>query len=295
MEGIGDRLRKRREEIGFSLEDVAEVTKFRPETIGAVEEGRAGVFPAEAYFDAFLRAYARVLGLDPREIVRDLKSEEERAQEAIRGIRFRPARRWGLRRILIWVGATIGVAVVVFTLFDRVFDGTTMLADKAGLTQESAAQHEGAGEESMAMAVPGLVPVVDTTEFQSEEPSSAGDVSEVEEFAPAPVIPEPGPTGQVEQEEQKQISETESHMFRLSIDALKGVQLTLACGDSLLFDGYLTGGDSKTFESEEPFVIVSLSDRHAVSFRLDGREVRLPQSAGEQVYDLALPVDGQGQ
>jgi cytoskeleton protein RodZ len=74
MERIGDRLRKKREELGFTIEDVARVIRFRPETIRAVEEGRVGVFPAEAYLKAFLRAYANTLGLDADEIVREQKS-----------------------------------------------------------------------------------------------------------------------------------------------------------------------------------------------------------------------------
>ena len=42
MEVIGERLKRRREELGLSLEQAAEATKFPPEIIVAVEEGRVG-------------------------------------------------------------------------------------------------------------------------------------------------------------------------------------------------------------------------------------------------------------
>jgi cytoskeletal protein RodZ len=40
MERIGERLRRRREELGFTVDDIARATKYRPEVIKAVEEGR---------------------------------------------------------------------------------------------------------------------------------------------------------------------------------------------------------------------------------------------------------------
>lgn|GEM_PF-2072570 len=119
MERIGERLRRRREELGLTLEDVSEQTRFRPEVISAVEEGRSGVFPADAYLSAFLRAYARILELDPREIVREQKSEEERAVEAIRNIRVRPRRQKCFPRKLLYVIVPIALAAGVIFVVDR--------------------------------------------------------------------------------------------------------------------------------------------------------------------------------
>ncbi len=115
MERVGERLRRRREELGLTLRDVSEATKFRPETIEAVEEGRTSVFPAEAYLNAFLRAYAKVLGLDPEEVVQGQKSEIERAREAIAQIKIKPRRRKRSRTRLVVIGASV-LAVVLVTI-----------------------------------------------------------------------------------------------------------------------------------------------------------------------------------
>ena len=66
MERIGERLRRRREELGLTIEDVSESIRYRPEVIRFIEEGRSSVFPAKAYLSAFLRAYAVILELDPQ-------------------------------------------------------------------------------------------------------------------------------------------------------------------------------------------------------------------------------------
>jgi cytoskeleton protein RodZ len=119
MERIGERLRRRREELGLTLEDVSESIRYRPEVISAIEEGRTSVFPAKAYLSAFLRAYAVILELDPREIVREQKSEEERAFEAIRNIRMKPKRRRRIPRKAIYIVIPIVLAVALLLVVDR--------------------------------------------------------------------------------------------------------------------------------------------------------------------------------
>jgi cytoskeleton protein RodZ len=120
MERVGEKLRRRREELGFTIDDIARATKYRPDVIQAIEEGRSGVFPAEAYRQAFLRAYADKLGLDPADIVREQKSEEERVQEALKGIRLKPRTGPGLRRTLVWLAVIVGVAAGILLVYDRV-------------------------------------------------------------------------------------------------------------------------------------------------------------------------------
>jgi len=119
MERIGERLRRRREELGLTLEDVSESIRYRPQIIRAVEEGRSGVFPAKAYLSAFLRAYAVILELDPKEIVREQKSEEERAFEAIRNIRVKPKRRREFPRKVFYILIPIVLAAALLFVVDR--------------------------------------------------------------------------------------------------------------------------------------------------------------------------------
>ena len=293
MERTGEKLRRRREELGLSLQDVADATKFRPETIQAIEEGRAGVFPAEAYFTAFLRAYASVLGLDPVQISREQKSEEERAQEAIKGISLRPPRKITLRRTLVYLAIVVGAAAVLLVVLDLRF-----YKDRVPVTGKSSA------EDSVRAGVvddhvPPVEALVTEDAISQRGVTPAGDVILVSDSkSEVQSLNEEGQSeiqaGQIDQSLRQGLEvSTPPRTSCLEVVARKGVQLTLASGDSMLFDGFLTGGDRKVFNSDEPYVIISLSDRGAVSLVLDGQPIKLPPSQKEQVYEVVLPADPQ--
>ncbi len=61
---IGGELRAARERLGWPLADCAAGLRIRLPYLEALEDGRAEAFPGKAYALAFLRSYARGLGLD---------------------------------------------------------------------------------------------------------------------------------------------------------------------------------------------------------------------------------------
>jgi cytoskeleton protein RodZ len=66
---VGAVLRARREQLGLSLDDVAEATKIRNWYLAALEEDNRARLPADVYALGFLRAYARYLDLDAGDLV----------------------------------------------------------------------------------------------------------------------------------------------------------------------------------------------------------------------------------
>lgn len=71
----GADLRAARERLGWSIEDVAQGLRIRRVHLEALEDGRLSTLPGHAYAMAFVRTYARALGLDPEETVRRFKTE----------------------------------------------------------------------------------------------------------------------------------------------------------------------------------------------------------------------------
>ncbi len=71
----GADLRAARERLGWSLADVAFELRIRKPHLEALEEGRLSLLPGNAYALAFVRTYARTLGLDAEETVRRFKTE----------------------------------------------------------------------------------------------------------------------------------------------------------------------------------------------------------------------------
>jgi transcriptional regulator with XRE-family HTH domain len=73
----GADLREARERLGLSLDDVAANLRIRLRHLEALEEGRLSTLPGSAYALAFVRTYARYIGLDAEEMVRRFKAEAD--------------------------------------------------------------------------------------------------------------------------------------------------------------------------------------------------------------------------
>jgi cytoskeleton protein RodZ len=71
----GADLRAARERLGWSLSDIAADLRIRLCHLEALEQGHVSMLPANAYAVAYVRAYARALGLDPEQMVRRFKAE----------------------------------------------------------------------------------------------------------------------------------------------------------------------------------------------------------------------------
>lgn len=63
-------LRAQRERVALSIEDIARVTKIPERSLRQLEEGKFEELPADVFVRGFLRSYARVVGVNPDEVVR---------------------------------------------------------------------------------------------------------------------------------------------------------------------------------------------------------------------------------
>lgn len=71
MKEIGEKLKEAREEMGVSIEEVAEDLKLRPSQIQNIEEGNMDAFKDIFYLKYFIRDYAKYLGLSYEDMVDD--------------------------------------------------------------------------------------------------------------------------------------------------------------------------------------------------------------------------------
>ena len=72
---VGSDFRHARERLGWQVPDVAASLRIRAPYLEAIEEGRLSDLPGNAYAMGFVRTYATVLGLDPDEMARRLRTE----------------------------------------------------------------------------------------------------------------------------------------------------------------------------------------------------------------------------
>lgn len=69
----GEILRHAREARQITLEGAADITKIRRKYLEALEQEQFHILPDQIYGRWFLQTYARFLGLDPRELVKELE------------------------------------------------------------------------------------------------------------------------------------------------------------------------------------------------------------------------------
>lgn len=69
MKEIGEKLKKAREQMGVSIEEVAEDLKIRPSQIENIESGNSKAFGEIFYLKYFIRDYAKYLGLNKDDLI----------------------------------------------------------------------------------------------------------------------------------------------------------------------------------------------------------------------------------
>ena len=72
---VGADLRAARERLGWTLPAIAAHLRIRLPFLEAIEEGRIGDLPGNAYAVGFVRTYGQSLGLDPDEVARRFRAE----------------------------------------------------------------------------------------------------------------------------------------------------------------------------------------------------------------------------
>lgn len=107
----GRKLTEARQQLGLSLEEVADRIRVRREFLEALEAMNIKLLPGKAYALAFLRSYARELGIDEKAIVDQFQDEcaltREDAQSQIRNPTSRPNR----SRPWLFAAALVVIAV----------------------------------------------------------------------------------------------------------------------------------------------------------------------------------------
>jgi cytoskeleton protein RodZ len=115
-ERVGDRLRAARLAAGIDLSDVATKTRVPLRHLQAIEGGDYAALPGSTYCVGFVKAFARVVGVDEESATNDLRTElrdlnlDQRAER----IEYQVADATRLpSKTLAWVAAAVAVLVLI--------------------------------------------------------------------------------------------------------------------------------------------------------------------------------------
>lgn len=73
---VGMRLRKARESMNLSIEDIARRTRIQKKYLIAIEKGQYDLLPSRVYLRSYLRSYARIVGEDPQLLNQSISTKE---------------------------------------------------------------------------------------------------------------------------------------------------------------------------------------------------------------------------
>jgi len=77
---LGSELKEARESRKITLAEVTKKTKIPEKYLEAIEENNFGVFPSQTYAKGFIRAYAKVVGIDPAVLTRQFNAENQKVE-----------------------------------------------------------------------------------------------------------------------------------------------------------------------------------------------------------------------
>jgi cytoskeleton protein RodZ len=114
---FGENLRRERELRGISLHEIAEATKISARFLQALEQDRLEVLPGGIFPRAFLKQYARYLGLDPEKVVAEFQYLHAEELPELRPAPRPP--RWSPPPGALFLGALAVAAVVLLLSYRR--------------------------------------------------------------------------------------------------------------------------------------------------------------------------------
>jgi cytoskeletal protein RodZ len=114
MASFGENLRRERELRGVSLRDMADATKISLRFLEALEKGRIDQVPGGLFARAFVRQYAKFLGLDAEKIVAEFLFEQGQSGLPEREPPPPPARFGVPRGVLLFLAVALAGGVLTW-------------------------------------------------------------------------------------------------------------------------------------------------------------------------------------
>ncbi|GAB2792363.1 helix-turn-helix domain-containing protein [Halomonas shantousis] len=111
QEPPGSVLKRERERQGLTLETVSEQLNLRPAVVAGLEQDRYDQVPIVAYRRGYLRAYARLLGIDEREVVEAYNALHGRSDGERKVSTVQPSRRPS--RVGAWIFRLVTLLVIL--------------------------------------------------------------------------------------------------------------------------------------------------------------------------------------
>lgn len=277
-EGVGETLARARAALGLSVADVSQQLKFGARQIEALEQGHFATLPGGTFARGMVRAYAKLLRLEPEPLVARMAPSVATSDNADAIVAFRkpiPITDSARRTNLVYVVLSIAILAVIGAV---IVEWQQERARAARLTFVPAAQApaETPRAEVASTVTPQIVafdapaagaPAAATAPVQTaaEAPAAAQAPAAV----PAPATAGPG-----------------AHRIVLQFERESWVEIR-GRGDKLLMAQLNPAGSERVVEGKPPFSVV-IGNAHFVRLSYDDRAVDLTPHVKVEVARFTL-------
>jgi cytoskeleton protein RodZ len=176
LAAAGAALAEAREQQQLQIETVASALHLRPEVVTALESGDEARLPSRPFVRGYMKAYARLLGLDEENVLSRLPSASEHDSMPLKpiGIKRRSVA-LPLRTLVVWGGALAGLVIVVvfgMPVLERLWSGEMFRPASDQLAIPLPADDEAAASDPVAVTETDVAPVDDGSEPDDDEPEA---------------------------------------------------------------------------------------------------------------------------
>lgn len=265
---FGPHLRRAREKRGLSLQQVAATTKISARVLEALERNDISKLPGGIFSRAFVRAYAREVGLDPEETVeRFVESFPPEAEERVPVAQSQAVDAEGFesgRRVAMTLLQVLGISVLV----------VLAVAVYRSMRPDPVAQPPAAVMAEPVREVPPAVPAA-TAEADppvAAQAAEAGAQLPASATAPVPAAPGAGESFVATPETPLALTvvASEECWLSLSVDGQKVVARNLQAGERVQFRA-------------RSVIILSAGNAGALTLTINGKPARALGGRGEVV------------
>jgi cytoskeleton protein RodZ len=276
-EGVGGELAKARAALGLSIADVAQQLKFAPRQIEALEQERFEDLPTGTFARGMLRAYARLLRLDPEPLVERIAARvatPDNAAVVASARRPIPITDSARRTNLIYAGLSVAFLAVIAGV---VFEWQRERSSAAKLTFVPAA--------AQAPLQAGQAPVAGAQAPEPKQVAAAG-VAAPNLSPMADAVPDKAPPAAPKPAERRQAAAADLHRIALRFERSSWVEIRGHDGRTLLSQ-LNPGGTERTVEGRPPFSLIIGNAQH-VRLSYDDRPVDLTPHVKVEVARFTL-------
>jgi cytoskeleton protein RodZ len=265
-DGVGEDLARARAALGFSIADVAQQLKFSARQIDALEKGRFEELPTGTFGRGMVRAYARLLKLDPEPLVQRVAGRTATPDNAAAVASVRrpiPITDSARRTNLIYAALSLAILVLIGGV---VFEWQRERSGAARMTFVPAAAQAPAQApaepQRVAVAAPNLVPL------SVPEP----DVAAEKKASPAPSQPAAAAAG--------------TRRIQMKFERESWVEIRGRDG-KILTSELNRGGTEKVVDGNPPFTLI-IGNAHHVKLSYDDRPIDLAPHVKVEVARFTL-------